>query len=139
MEPVSLQGLSELERVRLQELSWDRLQEKSRAQGFSIARAAPTHGSAIWKKLDNFSREKKDGGPQVFGIPLARVIANDLARKQQREALGCGRRVALPLEASVMHFRTEKQKKSLRREAPWPSGGWEGTPLWTPWAGGHEG
>lgn len=56
-----------------------------------------------------------ESAPKAFGIPLAQVIANDLAYKQRQDALKESRRDCLDLEASVLHFRAEKWQQNGNR------------------------
>ncbi|KAJ3591560.1 hypothetical protein NHX12_006693, partial [Muraenolepis orangiensis] len=101
LQPVSLQSLSELERVRLQEVALCRLlQCYDLGCQVTIPKDGQKHKKSLRRKLDSLSKEKskdKDNLPQAFGIPLALVIANDRVYKQrldsgQREKEEQGRR-----------------------------------------------
>ncbi|XP_017278064.1 rho GTPase-activating protein 6 isoform X2 [Kryptolebias marmoratus] len=91
LKPVPLQSLSELERVRLQEVAFRRL---VRCHDLGCHITAPKdghkHKTFLMKKLDSLSKEKskdKETTQQVFGIPLSHVIANDRMHKLQHDHL----------------------------------------------------
>ncbi|XP_069469217.1 rho GTPase-activating protein 6-like isoform X2 [Ambystoma mexicanum] len=112
LQPASLQGLSELERARLQEVAFYRLQGKNLNCDISIPRGGPKRRKSLRRKLDSFSKEKKESPPKAFGIALSQVIANDRAHKQKQEAVKESRRDCLEVEATVIRFLAQKQKKS---------------------------
>lgn len=89
LKPVPLQSLSELERVRLQDVAFRRLL-RDRDLGCHITIPKYGHKSkrSIMRKLDSLSKEKskdKETLPQAFSIPLSQVIANDRAHKQRHD------------------------------------------------------
>ncbi|XP_036453061.1 rho GTPase-activating protein 36 isoform X3 [Colossoma macropomum] len=110
LQPVAIQNLSELERVRLQEVALYHLEERDLDFKISIPRETRKRRKSLRRKFDSFSKEKKERetAPKAFGIPLSQVIANDRAYKQRQDALKESRRDCLELEASVMRFRAEK-------------------------------
>uniref|UniRef100_A0A8C9RGM1 Rho-GAP domain-containing protein n=1 Tax=Scleropages formosus TaxID=113540 RepID=A0A8C9RGM1_SCLFO len=113
LQPVPIQSLSELERARLQEVALYHLEERNLNFSISIPRETRKRRKSLRRKLDSFSKEKKERetAPKAFGIPLSQVIANDRAHKQQQDALRESRRDCLDLEASVLYFRAEKQQQ----------------------------
>ncbi|XP_010223973.1 PREDICTED: rho GTPase-activating protein 6-like [Tinamus guttatus] len=113
MQPVPLHNLSELERASLQELALYQLQEKLLVGDLSLAKVSPKGNKSIRQKLESFSKEKKDGSPQTFGIPLFQVIDNDRVYKQLQEEVKSSRRLCLEVEHTVIRFRAQIQKKSL--------------------------
>ncbi|CAB1454752.1 unnamed protein product [Pleuronectes platessa] len=88
LKPVHLQSLSELERVRLQDVSFRRLL-RDRDLGCHITiPKCHKHKKSLKKKLDSLSKEKskdKEAVPQAFGIPLSQVISNDRTLKQRQD------------------------------------------------------
>ncbi|XP_016378587.1 rho GTPase-activating protein 6-like isoform X2 [Sinocyclocheilus rhinocerous] len=92
MQSVSIQSLSELERVRLQEVALVRLM-KDFDLGCQITIPIPKDGQkrkkSLRRKLDSLSKEKRDkeSDPQAFGVPLSQVIVNDRRHKQLQEEL----------------------------------------------------
>ncbi|XP_078544475.1 rho GTPase-activating protein 6-like isoform X3 [Lissotriton helveticus] len=112
LQPAPLQSLSELERARLQEVAYYRLQGKNLNCDISIPRGGPKRRKSLRRKLDSFSKEKKEATPKAFGISLSQVIANDRAHKQKQEAVKESRRDCLEVEATVIRFLAQKQKKS---------------------------
>ncbi|XP_062441048.1 rho GTPase-activating protein 36 [Rhea pennata] len=112
MQPVPLHSLSELERACLQELALYHLQEKLLVGDLSLTKAGPKGSKSIRQKLESFSKEKKDGSPQTFGIPLFQVIDNDRMYKQLQEEVKSSRRLCLEVEATVIRFRAQIQKRS---------------------------
>uniref|UniRef100_A0AAY4AF23 Rho-GAP domain-containing protein n=1 Tax=Denticeps clupeoides TaxID=299321 RepID=A0AAY4AF23_9TELE len=111
LQPVPIQSLSELERARLQEVALYHLEERNLDFRISIPRETRKRRKSLRRKLDSFSKEKKEREttPKAFGITLSQVIANDRAHKQRQDALKESRRDCLELEASVMRFRAEKR------------------------------
>ncbi|CAB1351391.1 unnamed protein product [Coregonus sp. 'balchen'] len=116
LQPVPIQSLSELERARLQEVACYHLEERDLDFNISIPREIRKRRKSLRRKLDSFSKEKKEKeretAAKAFGIPLSQVIANDRAYKQRQDALKESRRDCLDLEASVLWFRAEKQQQS---------------------------
>ncbi|XP_010882791.1 rho GTPase-activating protein 6 isoform X1 [Esox lucius] len=88
--PVPLQSLSELERVRLQEVALTRLlQDYDLGCQITIPKDGQKRKKSLRRKLDSLAKEKskdKEFQPQAFGIPLSQVISNDRAHKQRQEA-----------------------------------------------------
>ncbi|XP_051572054.1 rho GTPase-activating protein 6-like isoform X2 [Myxocyprinus asiaticus] len=117
LQPVPIQSLSELERVRLQEVALYHLEKRDLDFKISIPREIRKRRKSLRRKFDSFSKEKKEreSAPKAFGIPLTQVIANDRAHKQRQDALKESRRDCLDLEASVLHFRAEKWQHSGNR------------------------
>ncbi|XP_052001854.1 rho GTPase-activating protein 36 isoform X2 [Xyrauchen texanus] len=117
LQPVPIQSLSELERVRLQEVALYHLEKRDLDFKISIPREIRKRRKSLRRKFDSFSKEKKEreSAPKAFGIPLTQVIANDRAHKQRQDALKESRRDCLDLEASVLHFRAEKWQHNGNR------------------------
>ncbi|XP_034416732.1 rho GTPase-activating protein 6-like [Cyclopterus lumpus] len=89
LKPVPLQSLSELERVRLQDVAFRRLL-RNRDPGchITIPKYGHKHKKLLRRKLDSLSKEKskdKETMPQAFGIPLSQVISNDRTHKQRHD------------------------------------------------------
>ncbi|XP_019945208.1 rho GTPase-activating protein 6-like isoform X2 [Paralichthys olivaceus] len=88
LKPVHLQSLSELERVRLQEVAFRRLlRDRDLGCHITIPKCHKPKKS-LKKKLDSLSKEKskdKETAPQAFGIPLSQVISNDRTHKQRHD------------------------------------------------------
>ncbi|XP_076027761.1 rho GTPase-activating protein 36 isoform X2 [Genypterus blacodes] len=122
LQPVPIQSLSELERVRLQQIALYHLEERDLDVRISIPRETRKRRKSLRRKLDSFSKEKKEreSTPKAFAIPLSQVIANDQAYKRRQDALKESRRDCLDLEASVLHFRAEKQQQLFIRNKPPP-------------------
>ncbi|KAK5875593.1 hypothetical protein CesoFtcFv8_026661 [Champsocephalus esox] len=112
LQPVPIQSLSELERARLQEVALYHLEERDLEFKISIPKEIHKRRKSLRRKLDSFSKEKKEreSAPKAFGIPLSQVIANDRAYKLRQDALKESRRDCLDLEASVLRFRAEKRQ-----------------------------
>lgn len=112
--PAPIQSLSELERANLQEVAFFHLQQNNKLNcQITIPKGGPKRRTPLRKKLDTFSKERKDkeSTPKAFGIPLSEVISNDRHQKQKQDAVKESRRDCLNLEASVMRFRAQKQNK----------------------------
>ncbi|KAK6473570.1 rho GTPase-activating protein 6-like [Huso huso] len=112
--PAPIQSLSELERANLQEVAFFHLQQNNKLNcQITIPKGGPKRRTPLRKKLDSFSKERKDkeSTPKAFGIPLSEVISNDRHQKQKQDAVKESRRDCLNLEASVMRFRAQKQNK----------------------------
>ncbi|MGH0119740.1 UNVERIFIED_CONTAM: hypothetical protein FKN15_057608 [Acipenser sinensis] len=112
--PAPIQSLSELERATLQEVAFFHLQQNNKLNcQITIPKGGPKRRTPLRKKLDTFSKERKDkeSTPKAFGIPLSEVISNDRHQKQKQDAVKESRRDCLNLEASVMRFRAQKQNK----------------------------
>ncbi|XP_058469180.1 rho GTPase-activating protein 6-like isoform X1 [Solea solea] len=88
LKPVHLQSLSELERVRLQDVAFRRLLRDGDLGCHITIPKCYKHKKSLKKKLDSLSKEKskdKETMPQVFGIPLSQVISNDRTHKQRHD------------------------------------------------------
>ncbi|XP_042281524.1 rho GTPase-activating protein 6-like isoform X2 [Thunnus albacares] len=89
LKPVPLQSLSELERVRLQDVAFRRLlQDRDLGCHITIPKYGHKHKKSLMRKLDSLSKEKskdKETTPQAFGIPLSQVISNDHTHKQRHD------------------------------------------------------
>ncbi|XP_058857383.1 rho GTPase-activating protein 6-like isoform X2 [Acipenser ruthenus] len=112
--PAPIQSLSELERANLQEVAFFHLQQNNKLNcQITIPKGGPKRRTPLQKKLDSFSKERKDkeSTPKAFGIPLSKVISNDRHQKQKQDAVKESRRDCLNLEASIMRFRSQKQNK----------------------------
>ncbi|XP_064165904.1 rho GTPase-activating protein 6-like isoform X2 [Anguilla rostrata] len=90
LKPVPIQSLSELERVRLQEVAFIRLQQDyDLGCQITIPKDGQKRKKSLRRKLDSLAKEKskdKEFVPQAFGLPLWQVIANDRSHKQRGEA-----------------------------------------------------
>ncbi|XP_078067628.1 rho GTPase-activating protein 36 isoform X2 [Mustelus asterias] len=115
LQPVPIQSLSELERARLQDVTFFHLQGKDLGCQIAIPKDGPKRRKSFRRKKDSLSKEKKDKElqPLGFGIPLSQVILNDCARKKKQDAVKEGRRDCLDLETTVMRFRAKKQQKHV--------------------------
>ncbi|XP_034549819.1 rho GTPase-activating protein 6-like isoform X2 [Notolabrus celidotus] len=89
LKPVPLQSLSELERVRLQDVAFRRLlRDRDLGCHISIPKYGHKHKKSLRRKLDSLSKERskdKETSPQAFGIPLSQVISNDRTHKQRHD------------------------------------------------------
>ncbi|KAM6978548.1 rho GTPase-activating protein 6 isoform 1-T1 [Tautogolabrus adspersus] len=89
LKPVPLQSLSELERVRLQEVAFRRLlRDRDLGCHISIPKYGHKHKKSLRRKLDSLSKEKskdKEPSPRAFGIPLSQVISNDRTHKRRHD------------------------------------------------------
>ncbi|KAM8857779.1 rho GTPase-activating protein 6 [Synchiropus picturatus] len=89
LKPVPLQSLSELERVRLRDVSFRRLLRDPDLRGhISIPKCGHKSKTSLRRKLDSLAKEKskdRETLPQAFSIPLWQVIANDHTHKQRQE------------------------------------------------------
>lgn len=92
LQSVSIQSLSELERVRLQEVALVRLlKDFDLGCQITIPKDGQKRKKSLRRKLDSLSKEKKDreSEPQAFGVPLSQVIFNDRRLKQLHEGQRC--------------------------------------------------
>uniref|UniRef100_A0A673X6G4 Rho GTPase activating protein 6 n=1 Tax=Salmo trutta TaxID=8032 RepID=A0A673X6G4_SALTR len=117
LKPVPLQSLSELERVRLQEVAFSRLlQDYDLGCQITIPKDGQKHKNSLRRKLDSLAKEKskeKESMPQAFGITLSQVISNDRAQKQRQE-LQTQReehRDASDLVSSLLHLTSRRSTK----------------------------
>ncbi|KAL1267351.1 hypothetical protein QQF64_032714 [Cirrhinus molitorella] len=88
MQSVPIQSLSELERVRLQEVALVRLMKDfDLGCQITIPKDGQKRKKSLRRKLDSLSKEKRDkeSDPQAFGVPLSQVIFNDRRYKQLQE------------------------------------------------------
>ncbi|XP_042620399.1 rho GTPase-activating protein 6-like [Cyprinus carpio] len=88
MQSVSIQSLSELERVRLQEVALVRLMKDfDLGCQITIPKDGQKRKKSLRRKLDSLSKEKRDkeSDPQAFSVPLSQVIFNDRRHKQLQE------------------------------------------------------
>ncbi|KAM7407360.1 hypothetical protein PAMA_003198 [Pampus argenteus] len=89
LKPVPLQSLSELERVRLQDVAFRRLlRDRDLGCHITIPKYGHKHKKLLRRKLDSLSKEKskdKENMPQAFGIPLSQAISNDHTLKQRHD------------------------------------------------------
>ncbi|XP_071389579.1 rho GTPase-activating protein 6-like isoform X1 [Centroberyx affinis] len=114
LKPVPLQSLSELERVRLQDVAFSRLLQDGDL-GCQIT--IPTYGQkrkkSLRKKLDSLSKEKskdKETMPQAFGIPLSQVISNDRTHKQRHDPQREEHRDPTDLMLSFLHLTSTSRR-----------------------------
>ncbi|KAI4799204.1 hypothetical protein KUCAC02_017840, partial [Chaenocephalus aceratus] len=119
LQPVPIQSLSELERARLQEVALYHLEERELEFKISIPKEIHKRRKSLRRKLDSFSKEKKEreSAPKAFGIPLSQVIANDRAYKLRQDALKESRRDCLDLEASVLALQSREEAVLQREQA----------------------
>ncbi|XP_076026245.1 rho GTPase-activating protein 6 [Genypterus blacodes] len=89
LKPVLLQSLSELERVRLQDVAFNRLlNDRDLSSDIAMPKYGQKRKKTLRRKLDSLSKEKsrdKDTQPQAFGLPLSQVISNDRTHKQRHD------------------------------------------------------
>ncbi|XP_037542929.1 rho GTPase-activating protein 6-like [Nematolebias whitei] len=115
LKPVPLQSLSELERVRLQEVAFRRLVRcHDLGCHITIPKDGHKHKTFLMKKLDSLSKEKskdKETTPQVFGIPLSHVIANDRMHKLRHDHLR--EEHSNPTESTHLSFSFKKSNREL--------------------------
>nr|XP_057938239.1 rho GTPase-activating protein 6-like isoform X2 [Doryrhamphus excisus]XP_057938240.1 rho GTPase-activating protein 6-like isoform X2 [Doryrhamphus excisus]XP_057938241.1 rho GTPase-activating protein 6-like isoform X2 [Doryrhamphus excisus] len=108
LKPVPLQSLSELERVRLQDVAFRRLlRDRNLGCHITIPKYGHKHKKSLRRKLDSLSKEKskdKEAPHQVFSIPLAQVISNDRIHKQRHDAPPEQHSDPTELVLSFLHF-----------------------------------
>ncbi|KAI4877110.1 hypothetical protein NFI96_026466, partial [Prochilodus magdalenae] len=123
LKPVAIQSLSELERVRLQEVAYNRLhQDYDLGCQITIPKDGQKRKKSLRRKLDSLAKEKnkdKENAPQAFGISLSQVIANDRTYRQRQE----GQRLdpvpreehkdSSDLVSSILQFATKRPTKEL--------------------------
>ncbi|XP_051566579.1 rho GTPase-activating protein 6-like isoform X2 [Myxocyprinus asiaticus] len=87
LQAVHIQSLSELERVRLQEVALVKLlKDFDLGCQITIPKDCQKHKKYLRRKLDSLSKEKdKECDPQAFGVPLSQVIFNDRRHKQLQD------------------------------------------------------
>ncbi|XP_077393174.1 rho GTPase-activating protein 6 isoform X2 [Festucalex cinctus] len=90
LKPVPLQSLSQLERVRLQDVAFRRLlRDRNLGCHVTIPKYGHKYKKSLRRKLDSLSKEKskdREVTPQAFSIPLAQVIFNDRTHKRRHDA-----------------------------------------------------
>uniref|UniRef100_A0A673YCH9 Rho GTPase activating protein 6 n=1 Tax=Salmo trutta TaxID=8032 RepID=A0A673YCH9_SALTR len=115
LKPVPLQSLSELERVRLQEVAFSRLlQDDNLGCQISIPKDGQKRKKSLRRKLDSLAKEMskdKESTPQAFGILLSQVISNDRAHKQRQEPQREEHRDPSDLVSSLLHLTSRKSTK----------------------------
>ncbi|XP_028292717.1 rho GTPase-activating protein 6 isoform X2 [Gouania willdenowi] len=108
LTPVPLQSLSELERVRLQDVALRRLQRgQDLGCHIAIPKYGPKHKKSLRRKLDSLSKERskdREVAPQAFGIPLSRVISNDRMHKLRNDGVREEHDEASDLMLSFLHL-----------------------------------
>ncbi|XP_041128228.1 rho GTPase-activating protein 6-like isoform X1 [Polyodon spathula] len=116
LKPVPIQSLSELERVRLQEVAFNRLlQDYDLGCQITIPRDGQKRKKSLRRKLDSLAKEKKDKEfvPQAFGMPLSQVISNDRTHKQKQDSQKEEQKESPDLVTSILHFGLKRQNKEL--------------------------
>ncbi|XP_051870787.1 rho GTPase-activating protein 6-like isoform X1 [Pristis pectinata] len=117
LKPVPIQSLSELERVRLQEVAFYRLQQDyDLGCQVTIPKDGQKRKKSLRRKLDSLGKEKnkdKEFAPHAFAMPLSQVIVNDRAQKQKQDALREEQKDNLDLVTSVLPFGSKKPNKEL--------------------------
>ncbi|XP_030636079.1 rho GTPase-activating protein 6-like [Chanos chanos] len=123
LKPVAIQSMSELERARLQEVAYNRLQQDyDLGCQITIPKDGQKRKKSLRRKLDSLAKEKnkdKESSPQAFGIPLSQVIANDRTHRQRQDGQ---RQDTSPREehkdssdlvSSILQFATKRPTKEL--------------------------
>ncbi|XP_046886834.1 rho GTPase-activating protein 6-like isoform X2 [Hypomesus transpacificus] len=123
LTPVAIQSLSELERVRLQEVAFNRLhQDYDLGCQITIPKDGQKRKKSLRRKLDSLAKEKnkdKECVTHAFGMPLSQVIVNDRTHRQRQDHL---RQDAPPrdeqkdstdLVSSILQFATKRPAKEL--------------------------
>ncbi|KAM8976459.1 rho GTPase-activating protein 6 isoform 2-T2 [Pelodytes ibericus] len=114
---VPIQSLSELERARLQEVAFYRLQQDyDLSCQITIPKDGQKRKKSLRKKLDSLGKEKnkdKEFLPQAFGMPLSQVIANDRAHKLKQDSQKEEQKEVSDFVASILPFGTKRQNKEL--------------------------
>uniref|UniRef100_A0AAY4A2K0 Rho-GAP domain-containing protein n=1 Tax=Denticeps clupeoides TaxID=299321 RepID=A0AAY4A2K0_9TELE len=118
LKPVAVQSLSELERVRLQEVAYTRLsQDYDLGCQITIPKDGQKRKKSLRRKLDSLAKEKnkdKECMPQAFAIPLSQVIANDRAHRQRQDPLlREEHKDPSDLVSSILQFATKRPTKEL--------------------------
>ncbi|KPP60078.1 hypothetical protein Z043_121948, partial [Scleropages formosus] len=117
LQPVPIQSLSELERVRLQEVAFSRLlQDYDLGCQITIPKDGQKRKKSLRRKLDSLAKEKnkdKEFVPQAFGMPLSQVIANDRTHKQRQDSHKEEHKDATDLVSSILQFATKRPNKEL--------------------------
>ncbi|XP_015219445.2 rho GTPase-activating protein 6 isoform X2 [Lepisosteus oculatus] len=117
LKPVPIQSLSELERVRLQEVAFNRLlQDYDLGCQITIPKDGQKRKKSLRRKLDSLAKEKnkdKEFVPQAFGMPLSQVIANDRTHKQRQDSQREEHRDSPDLVSSILQFGAKRANKEL--------------------------
>ncbi|NP_001106502.2 rho GTPase-activating protein 6 [Xenopus tropicalis] len=117
LKSVPIQSLSELERARLQEVAFYRLQQDYDLNcQITIPKDGQKRKKSLRKKLDSLGKEKnkdKEFLPQAFGMPLSQVIANDRAHKLRQDSQREEQKDAVDFVASILPFGSKRQNKEL--------------------------
>nr|XP_033803849.1 rho GTPase-activating protein 6 isoform X1 [Geotrypetes seraphini] len=117
LKSVPVQSLSELERARLQEVAFYRLQQDyDLGCQITIPKDGQKRKKSLRKKLDSLGKEKnkdKEFLPQAFGMPLSQVIVNDRAQKLKQDIQREEHRDMADSLASLLTFGAKKQNKEL--------------------------
>ncbi|KAM4699050.1 rho GTPase-activating protein 6 [Discoglossus pictus] len=117
LKSVPIQSLSELERARLQEVAFYRLQQDyDLSCQITIPKDGQKRKKSLRKKLDSLGKEKnkdKEFLPQAFGMPLSQVIANDRAHKLKQDSQKEEQKEVSDFVASILPFGSKRQNKEL--------------------------
>ncbi|KAM4796535.1 rho GTPase-activating protein 6 [Rhinophrynus dorsalis] len=117
LKSVPIQSLSELERARLQDVAFYRLQQDyDLGCQITIPKDGQKRKKSLRKKLDSLGKEKnkdKEFLPQAFGMPLSQVIANDRAHKLRQDSQKEEQKEVSDFVASILPFGTKRQNKEL--------------------------
>ncbi|KAG7463738.1 hypothetical protein MATL_G00179910 [Megalops atlanticus] len=117
LKPVPIQSLSELERVRLQEVAFYRLhQDYDLGCQITIPKDGQNLKKSLRRKLDSLAKEKnkdKEFVPQAFGLPLSQVITNDRTHKQRQDPQRGEHRDPSDLVSSILQFAIKRPSKEL--------------------------
>ncbi|XP_075446368.1 rho GTPase-activating protein 6 isoform X2 [Ascaphus truei] len=117
LKSVPIQSLSELERTRLQEVAFYRLQQDyDLSCQITIPKDGQKRKKSLRKKLDSLGKEKnkdKEFLPQAFGMTLSQVIANDRAHKLKQDSQREEQKEVSDFVASILPFGTKRQNKEL--------------------------
>ncbi|XP_070606929.1 rho GTPase-activating protein 6 isoform X5 [Erythrolamprus reginae] len=117
LKSVPIQSLSELERIRLQEVAFYQLQQDcDLGCQITIPKDGQKRKKSLRKKLDSLGKEKnkdKEFIPQAFGMPLSQVIANDRAYKLKQDIHREELRDVSEFVTSLLPFGSKRQNKEL--------------------------
>ncbi|XP_066434086.1 rho GTPase-activating protein 6 isoform X2 [Eleutherodactylus coqui] len=117
LKSVPIQSLSELERARLQEVAFYRLQQDfDLSCQITIPKDGQKRKKSLRKKLDSLGKEKnkdKEFLPQAFGMALSQVIANDRAQKLKQDSQKDEQKEVTDFVTSILPFGSRRQNKEL--------------------------
>ncbi|KAG2456551.1 RHG06 protein, partial [Polypterus senegalus] len=117
LKPVPIQSLSELERIRLQDVAFNRLQQDyDLGCQITIPKDGQKRKKSLRRKLDSLAKEKnkdKEFVPQAFGMPLSQVITNDRTHKQRQDSQKDDQKESPDLVTSLLQFGMKRQNKEL--------------------------